>query len=65
MMTAILAKAPIAVELSLKALRVSDEPLAKGLDVEADLFGQACDTEDFKEGVEAFLGKRKASFTGR
>jgi enoyl-CoA hydratase len=65
MMTTILAKAPIAVELSLKALRVSDEPLAKGLDVEADLFGQACDTEDFKEGVEAFLGKWKASFTGR
>ncbi len=65
MMGTILSKAPIAVALSLKALRVADRPLAEGLDVEAGLFGEACDTEDFKEGVEAFLGKRKASFTGR
>lgn len=65
MMTKILSKAPIAVALTLKALRVSDRPLADGLAEEAELFGQACETEDFKEGVEAFLGKRKAEFQGR
>lgn len=65
MMATILSKAPLAVAMSLKALRVADQPLAAGLEVEAALFGEACDTEDFKEGVEAFLGKRKPSFTGR
>jgi len=65
MMGTILSKAPLAVAMSLKALRVADQPLAVGLKEEAALFGEACDTEDFKEGVEAFLGKRKASFTGR
>ena len=65
MMTTILSKAPIAIALTLKALRSSDRPLADGLAAEAELFGQACDTEDFKEGVEAFLGKRKADFQGR
>lgn len=65
MMGTILSKAPLAVAMSLEALRVADQPLAVGLQTEAELFGKACDTEDFKEGVEAFLGKRKASFTGR
>jgi enoyl-CoA hydratase len=65
MMSTILSKAPLAVSMSLEALRVADLPLAKGLEKEAALFGKACDTEDFQEGVEAFLGKRKPSFTGR
>lgn len=65
MMSGILSKAPLAVAGSLQALRVADLPLADGLEVEAALFGEACDTKDFKEGVEAFLGKRKPSFTGR
>lgn len=65
MMTTILSKAPLAVALTLKALRSSDRPLDEGLAAEADLFGQACDTEDFREGVEAFLGKRKADFQGK
>lgn len=65
MMTTILSKAPLAVSMSLKALRVADLPLADGLETEAELFGKACATRDFKEGVEAFLGKRKPSFTGQ
>lgn len=65
LMRTILSKAPVAVALTLEALRVSDHPLQDGLATEAELFGKACDTEDFKEGVDAFLSKRKAEFTGR
>ena len=58
-------KAPLAVSLSLDALRASDLPLAEGLRLEAALFGEAASTADFKEGVDAFLNRRPADFKGR
>lgn len=61
----IAAKAPVAVALSLQAIRAADLPAAQGLELEAALFGQTCGTEDFREGVDAFLNKRAASFRGR
>jgi enoyl-CoA hydratase len=42
-----------------------DTSLLEGLHVEANLFGRICGTEDFKEGTDAFLAKRSASFTGK
>ncbi|HYD54479.1 MAG TPA: 2-(1,2-epoxy-1,2-dihydrophenyl)acetyl-CoA isomerase PaaG [Gemmatimonadaceae bacterium] len=39
--------------------------LARQLEVEAELQGEAGRTEDYREGVAAFLGKRKAEFRGR
>jgi enoyl-CoA hydratase len=36
-----------------------------GYALEIEEFGNAFVTEDMKEGVMAFLEKRKASFTGR
>jgi enoyl-CoA hydratase len=64
LLAGILAKAPLAVRMSLDAVRMSDLALDQGQEYEAVLFGQACATEDFKEGVAAFLERRTARFTG-
>jgi enoyl-CoA hydratase len=39
--------------------------LEEGLSAEADAFGKLFATEDLKEGLAAFLGKRKPSFKGK
>ena len=64
LLSGILAKAPLAVRMSLDAVRMSDLAIDQGQEYEAALFGQACTTKDFKEGVAAFLEKRPARFTG-
>ena len=58
-------KAPLAVGLCLEAIRASELPLHEGLLREAALFGESCSTEDFREGVDAFLNRRPARFQGR
>lgn len=61
----ILAVAPTAVSRCLEAVNVGlESPLADGLQMEAALFGLCAATEDFKEGVSAFLEKRPARFPG-
>jgi enoyl-CoA hydratase/3-hydroxyacyl-CoA dehydrogenase len=40
-------------------------PLEVGLRLEAGLMGLAFSTEDLKEGVEAFMSRRKAEFKGK
>ncbi|CAN5616350.1 enoyl-CoA hydratase-related protein [soil metagenome] len=65
LLSSILSKAPIAVTMALRALQASELPLASGLQQEAALFGQACATSDFEEGVSAFLNRRKPDFKGR
>jgi enoyl-CoA hydratase len=65
MASLITSKSQPAVRLALKAVLLSqDTALADGLQREAELFGDACDTEDFREGVAAFLGKRAPAFRG-
>lgn len=63
LMSAILKNAPIAVKNAIKAVYHSDD--ASGFQIEADLFGRLCNTEDFKEGTSAFLEKRKPEFKGK
>ncbi|PWN05669.1 enoyl-CoA hydratase/isomerase family protein [Rhodohalobacter mucosus] len=59
----ILKNGPVAVEKAIEAVNSSDRP--DGFEKEAALFGELCDTEDFKEGTSAFLDKRKPDFKGR
>ncbi|WP_377888910.1 enoyl-CoA hydratase [Alkalihalobacillus sp. R86527] len=40
-------------------------PMEKGIDLEAELFNQVFQTDDIKEGVNAFFEKRKPQFTHR
>ncbi len=60
----ILTHAPAALGLAIEALHASDLPLHEGLRYEATLFGQCCATQDFAEGVSAFLERRKPVFKG-
>jgi len=63
---AIAAKSPVALRLIKQAVRTSlRTPLDEGLSQEVSLFALAFASEDMKEGVDAFLNKRKPSFTGR
>lgn len=64
--TLLAGKAPVAVAYILNAIdRGSEVGIDEGLNIEADLFGSICATEDMKEGTRAFLEKRKPEFKGR
>lgn len=59
----IISKGKFAVSASLKAINaVHQLSLEEGLKLEAELFGECCGTEEFKEGTTAFLEKRKPDF---
>ncbi len=57
-------KAPLAVAACIKSANAVFDETKNGLDVEVDEFGKCFGTADMKEGVSAFLEKRKADFTG-
>ena len=58
----ILKNGPVALEKAIEAINsvYSNNSYTK----EATLFGQLCDTNDFREGTRAFLEKRNADFKG-
>lgn len=62
----IASKAPVAVRLAKEAVnKVFEMPLADGLDYERRLFYFLFSTEDQREGMGAFLAKRKAEWKGK
>jgi len=64
--TKLIGKPPIAIKLSKALVNNSTETHPDvGLWQEAEAFGIVASTEDFKEGVTAFLEKRKPEFKGR
>jgi enoyl-CoA hydratase len=62
-LTECFANGPRALALSLRAIREGlDRPLDAGIELEAQLFGDACGTPEMKEGTAAFLQKRAPKF---
>ena len=61
----IASRGPVAVRCALEAVMSGSEmPFEEGQFLEATLFGLLCATDDMKEGMNAFLEKRTANFTG-
>lgn len=60
----IAAKSPTAVRTAIKVINAGYNTQLNGYEVEIEEFGKSFGTADFKEGVKAFLEKRKANFKG-
>jgi enoyl-CoA hydratase len=66
LLLAILRNGPIAVGLAIEsATRGLEMDIDDGLALESNLFGLLASTEDMREGMAAFLEKRKPTFKNR
>ena len=58
----ILSNSPMAIGKAIKAINANYKEGIDGFEVEKEEFGNCFETEDFNEGISAFLDKRKANF---
>lgn len=63
LLVSILKNSPKAISKAIKA--INSAGMSDGYEKEAELFGELCETDDFKEGISAFLEKRKPDFAGK
>jgi len=62
----ILKNGPVAIRFAKEAINKGlDQTLEEGQKIEASYFSELCDTEDQKEGAQAFLEKRPPVFKGK
>jgi enoyl-CoA hydratase len=64
-LTVINTKAPLAVAACIKSVNAVFDTTKNGFETEIEEFGKCFATDDMKEGVTAFLEKRKAIFRGK
>lgn len=57
-------KSPTAIKTAIKVINAGYNNKLNGFEVEIEEFGKSFGTGDFREGVDAFLEKRKADFKG-
>ncbi len=66
LMRKVTAKGPVAVRMALESIyRAVDTATDEALGFESSLFGLLASTDDMREGMQAFLEKRKPEFQGR
>ena len=63
---AMIGNGPLALAMATESvLRGTETSLEEGLRIECDLFGIISSTEDMREGLNAFLEKRKPDYQGK
>lgn len=64
LLSLILTKAPLAISGIISCINAVENNTTNGYEKEATTFGHLFDTEDMKEGITAFIEKRKVNFKG-